>query len=258
LISRIDDLLSSSFKGRIIREGLKVVIYGRPNVGKSSLLNALLKHERAIVTPLPGTTRDTIEEFVNINGLAVRLVDTAGMCEHRDAIEKEALMRTQKSVEEADLILFVLDNSAPLTPEDRELARAITGRKAITVINKCDLKTGFQSCQAERLLVAPLVEVSALDGKNIPSLEDLIFQSVFDQANAGDEGFLVSSRRHIEIFVRARECLARALESYEKNLSTEFAAMDIRLAAETIGELTGEVLPEEVLDVIFSKFCIGK
>ena len=258
LISRIDELLSRSYQGRVIREGLKVVIYGRPNVGKSSLLNALLKHERAIVTPLPGTTRDTIEEFINIKGLAVCLVDTAGMGEHRDVIEKEALVRTQKSVEEADLILFVLDQSAPLLPEDRLLAQGIAGRKAIIVFNKSDLKAKLDEGLLRPVLEASTVEVSALDGKNISRLEELIFESVFDKYSVGEEGTLVSSRRHIEIFSRAREGLAKALVSLEQNLSLEFAALDIRLAAEALGELTGEVLPEEVLDVIFSKFCIGK
>jgi tRNA modification GTPase len=258
LIFRIESLLSHSFEGRIIREGLKAVIYGRPNVGKSSLLNALLKEDRAIVTPFPGTTRDTIEEFVSIKGLAVRLVDTAGILEHRDAIEEEALARARRAVEESDLVLFVLDGSSALTEQDRAMAENLGGKKTLVVINKCDLKIKFDLGQARQWLDAPAVEVCSLDGKNIARLEELIFESVFDKDGASDEGVLVSNRRHIDVFSRARESLKKAEDSLKQGLSLEFVAMDASRAAEALGELTGEVLAEDVLDVIFSKFCIGK
>lgn len=255
---KLRNLLVSSFQGKIIREGLKVVIYGKPNVGKSSLLNALLKQERAIVTPIAGTTRDTIEEFINIKGLAVRLIDTAGILEHRDEIEKEALERTRRALKECDLVLFVLDGASPLTEEDRILAGQLKGKKIIVIINKCDLHQRIDKKEAKELFLEAVIEVSVLKGKNILEVENIIYKSVFDMPVFQQEGVLISNVRHIEILKRSLTFLETSMDSLSKGLSIEFAALDLKKALDVLGELTGEVISDELLDTIFSKFCIGK
>ena len=251
-------LLEKSFQGKVIREGLKVVIYGKPNVGKSSLLNAILKKERAIVTPIAGTTRDTVEEFINIKGLAVQLIDTAGILEHRDDIEKEALNRTQKALQASDLVIFVLDGSSPVTGEDRILANQVRLKKTVVVINKCDQARRIDLAGLKGLIPETIVEVSALENRNIAQLEELIYRSVFDSRSNFDEGVVISNARHIEALKRSRQHLETSLDTLEKGLSLEFISLDVKKALDAIGELTGEVFNEDILNVIFSKFCIGK
>ncbi len=251
-------LIDESFRGKIIREGLKVVIYGRPNAGKSSLLNAILKKERAIVTPVAGTTRDTIEELVNIKGLAVHLIDTAGILEHRDEIEKEAIARTKRAIDDCDLVLFILDASQPLTEEDRALSKQISAKKKLVLVNKCDVPCAIDKKEVAITIGEEFLEISALTGHNVDRLQDLIFKSVFDNAAIDPQGLRVSNARHIEILERSFESLETARGSLEKGLSLEFACMDIKKALDAMGELTGEVFSVELLDVIFSKFCVGK
>ena len=258
LAKNIEQLLKSSFQGRMIREGLKVVIFGRPNVGKSSLLNAILKQERAIVTSIAGTTRDTIEEYVNIKGLAVRLIDTAGILKHRDEIEKEAIAKTKKALKECDLVLFVLDGSVPLTQEDQLLAEQVKDKKALVVINKCDRPQRIDFEDAPALFLKNPLKVSALAGEHIEQLEDAIFANVLDAKSLSAESVLVSNMRHIEILKHSLSSLKKCQETLAQGLSFEFAALDLKKAYETLGELTGAVMSDEVLDMIFSKFCIGK
>ncbi|HAJ56420.1 MAG TPA: tRNA uridine-5-carboxymethylaminomethyl(34) synthesis GTPase MnmE [Candidatus Omnitrophica bacterium] len=255
-------MLEHSFKGRMIREGLKAVIYGRPNVGKSSLLNAVLKEERAIVTSIAGTTRDTVEEFINIKGLAVRLIDTAGILEHRDDIEKEALGRTKRALETSDVVIFVLDGSSPLTKEDRELAAHIAGKRTIVVINKCDLTEGIDKSEVASIFSQEPLCVSAQSGAHIHELEDLVYKSVFPAKGVGtgvfQEGALVSNARHIEILKSAQRSLEQARSTIAEGLSCEFASPEVKNALDSLGMLTGEVFSDGLLDEIFSKFCIGK
>ncbi|OIO36454.1 MAG: tRNA uridine-5-carboxymethylaminomethyl(34) synthesis GTPase MnmE [Candidatus Omnitrophica bacterium CG1_02_44_16] len=258
VIKELTTLLEKSFQGKVIREGLKVVIFGRPNVGKSSLLNAILKKERSIVTPIAGTTRDTVEEFINIKGLAVQLVDTAGILEYRDDIEKEALNRTQKAIQTADLVIFVLDGSSPVTGEDRILANQARLKKTIVAVNKCDQARRIDLASLKGLIPETIVEVSALENRNITRLEGLIYRSVFDSHANFDEGVVISNARHIEALKRGTHHLAAALETLDKGLSLEFVSLDVKKALDAIGELTGEVFNDDVLNVIFSKFCIGK
>ncbi len=258
VVKELTGLLEKSFQGKVIREGLKVVIFGRPNVGKSSLLNAILKKERAIVTPIAGTTRDTVEEFINIKGLAVHLIDTAGILEHRDDIEKEALNRTQKAIQASDLVIFVLDGSSPVTAEDRALANQVRLKKTIVAVNKCDKARRLDLAGLKGLIPEQNIEVSALENRNISQLEEFIFKSVFDSRPDFDEGIVISNARHIEALKRSLHHLEAALETLEKGLSLEFIALDVKKALDAMAELTGEVFNEDVLDVIFSKFCIGK
>ncbi len=256
----LERLRQDGLRGRIIREGLKVVIHGRPNVGKSSLLNAILRQERAIVTPHAGTTRDTIEEWVNIRGLAVRLVDTAGLRESENEIEKEAIGRARKAIEEADAVLLVLDASVPLTREDEELAAALRGKTVIPVANKSDLSAKLDLGLAQKACGRPLVSVCALKGENIAALEEEILRCVLGGRGsfACEEGVVVSNRRHLEALKRGAEALEMSADSLRQGLSPEFVLLDLRRCLDALGELTGEVFNEEVLDTIFSKFCVGK
>ncbi|MFA5039428.1 MAG: tRNA uridine-5-carboxymethylaminomethyl(34) synthesis GTPase MnmE [Candidatus Omnitrophota bacterium] len=258
--SQTQSLLEGSFRGRLLREGLKVVIYGRPNTGKSSLLNALLKTERAIVTPIAGTTRDTIEECLNIQGLAVCLIDTAGILDAGDEIERRAVERANAAVEGSDLVLFVVDASAPLEDLDVELYSRVKARKKlIGVVNKCDLP-GVPGAERFREFFGahPVTEVSALKMRNIVALEEEIVKAVFDGPLELGESPLVSNVRHIAILKDVSQALKDAVETLRKGTPLEFAAVDVRRALNGLGELTGEVFHEELLDSIFSRFCIGK
>lgn len=260
VLDELRGFLEGSFCGRIIREGLKVVIYGRPNVGKSSLLNALLRTERAIVTAIAGTTRDTIEECVSIKGLAVCFVDTAGILEAHDEIERLALERTRKALSTCDLLLFVVDGSAPLGREDEAfLSQFGPSAKLIGVVNKNDLPARADPGKLRALLGArPLIMVSALQGEGMTQLEEEILKAVFHDPALLSADVLVSNVRHIGILKNVAAALERSIDSLQKGLSPEFVAVDLRRAADGLGELTGEVFREDVLDVIFSKFCIGK
>lgn len=264
IAQRLREASERGLRGRLIREGLRVVIFGRPNVGKSSLLNALLRHDRAIVTPLAGTTRDTLEECVNIRGLAVCLVDTAGWPTDaaagaaRDAIESEALKRTQEAIETSDLVLFVLDASEGILDEDKILAERISGKKKICVINKTDAGRRIAQGEAQRLWGVPAVAVSAQTGENIPALEEAVFSSAPDISFSWGEGAVVANMRHIEIFGWAAAALDAAVGSLKAALPPEFAALDVKKALDALGEITGETFSEGLLDAIFSKFCIGK
>jgi len=258
VVRTLDVQLERSNKGRLMREGLKAVITGRPNVGKSSLLNALLRRKRAIVTPMPGTTRDTIEETVLLQGLAVEFIDTAGIVTARDPVEVEALARARQALLDAGLVLFVLDGSAALTDADRDLLSSLADKPHVIVINKSDLPRAWELGAMCDRSSAPVLVVSAVTGAGIAALEDAVLQSVFGGPPAWDEGAWVANMRHIEALRRGREGLTRALDALKEGFPLDVAALDVRAAAESIGEITGEVCTEEILDEIFSKFCIGK
>ncbi len=255
---RMDAHVRRSAQGRLMREGLKVVIIGRTNVGKSSLLNALLRQERAIVTPIPGTTRDTVEETIPIQGLAVQLIDTAGIAVARDAVEVEALARSRQALAQADVVLFVLDGSVGLQDDDRRLFESLADKTHLIVINKSDLPRAWDRGALCRWTARPVIDVSARTGEHIMELEQVVLKSVFDGPPAWEEGAWVSNARHIEALRRGREGLMRAVDSLKKGLPLDVAALDVRAAAESIGEITGTLCSDEVLDAIFSKFCIGK
>lgn len=256
---KLDNLLERSFKGRVIREGVSVAICGRPNVGKSSILNALLRQERAIVTPIEGTTRDTIEEFINIKGLAARLIDTAGILKHKDEVEEAAVNRARKVLETSDIVLLVLDGSVVISEEDKLLIEQISGKKGALVVNKCDLPLRLDLRTLKNSVSKKILEISAIKGENIDLLEDFIFESALEGSSRDSfEGVLISSVRHIEIIRRAMECIDNSIVSFKEGLSQEFAAIDLKKAVDILGEVTGDVFTEELLDAIFSKFCVGK
>ena len=212
------------------------------------------------MTPIAGTTRDTIEEFVNIKGLAVRLIDTAGILEHRDEIERQAVVRSHKAAGDSDLVLFVLDGSMPLSPQDLKLKELIAGAEVIVVVNKNDLPQRIGDEEAESLFGKKPVKVCAFKTQDIAALEDEIFRVFFkgEAARFFQEGAMVSNLRHIEILRCSQGSLAKALESLNQGLSMDLVAMDLRKAADVLGELTGDVFTDDLLDIIFSKFCIGK
>jgi tRNA modification GTPase len=247
--------LSESFnEGRFLREGIKAVIAGRPNVGKSSLLNALLRADRAIVTEVPGTTRDVLEEYVNIKGLPMRIMDTAGIRQARDMAEEEGVRRTLRAIESADIVLGVVDTSEPLHQGDRELLEKIKGRNALLVLNKCDLKNrmgeapqGFQA-----------VEVSAKTGAGLDNLREKIFDASIKDPSALSEGVVVTNLRHRLSLERAGQRIGAALGAIERGEPLEIVAMELREALDALGEIVGAVTTEDILDKIFSEFCIGK
>ena len=261
-VGRIEELLKTYREGRLIREGIKVAIVGRPNVGKSSLLNALLQEERAIVTEIPGTTRDVIEETVTFKGLPLRLIDTAGIREAEDRVERIGIERSLEKLKEADVVLFLIDGSEGFTEEDREILERIEEKKkVILVINKADLGLNFRCRDAKELGLERCVEISAKRGEGIERLAELITELVMlepETVLGGDE-VVITSERHRELLERAEESLKRALKTLESGVeSPEFLSMDIDDALKALGEIVGEVTTEDMYDIIFSRFCIGK
>lgn len=250
-------IIEDSKRAKVFREGIHTVICGRPNVGKSSLLNALLRQERSIVTPVAGTTRDTIEEIIDIKGIPVRIVDTAGILEPRDLIERKAVQRSKKHIEMADLVLLMFDASKSLTKEDEALIRKLKGKRAIAVINKIDLK---QKINKSRIAdkIKNIVEVSAKKGKNIDLLEEAIAGLVFEGKIVVVEPLLVSNARHVFSIKDAQKLVAQAIDSVDNKLSIEFIAQDIKEALSRLEDILGKRFSEDLLNKIFRDFCIGK
>jgi len=257
IYSQLKNLLVNSEKGRILREGIHVVICGKPNVGKSSTLNALLKQERSIVTPIAGTTRDTIEEMIDIKGIPVRIVDTAGIIEPSDLIEKKALQRSKKQIALADLVILLFDGSRRLEKEDWLLIRKLRRKQILAVINKIDLK---QKIEKEKLLKEfnHLIEISAKRFKNINLLEEAIANLVYEGKLSSQEPIWVNNLRHILALKEAKKFVAQSKEALDNNLSLEFIAYDIRTALDSLDKLLGKRFSEDLLDKIFEEFCIGK
>jgi tRNA modification GTPase len=260
----IDDLtaLAATYRrGRITREGVGIVIAGRPNVGKSSLLNCLLGEKRAIVTPIPGTTRDFIEETVEIGGLPIRLTDTAGIRSPENAIEKEGIEIVWERVAAADAILFILDGSMALTPEDRRLLARIEAKVLIPVINKSDLPQLLDTGALAELLprTAPRpIWISAKHGNGIENLTAAIRNTVLATPAEEAPEALIAHLRHKVALERAVECLIRAENGLREGLPPELVALDLREALDALGEITGQTTSEEVIERIFANFCVGK
>jgi tRNA modification GTPase len=255
----LDRLLRSYEEGRFYREGIAAVIVGRPNVGKSSLLNALLKEERAIVTAIPGTTRDVIEEEVNIEGIPLRIMDTAGLRPAQDAIEEEGVRRARERLAQSDLTIWVVDGSEPLSPEDLDILPQVRDQKAVIAINKNDLPQHFSAPDLRaQIPQAPLVSISALHGSGIEDLKKTIHALVLNGKIESSSEVILSNLRHKRAVEAAGEALAEALQSLQRNLSSEFITLDLQRSLEALGEIVGETTPEEVLDRIFAQFCIGK
>lgn len=258
----IELLLKTYNEGRAIREGVRSLILGRPNAGKSSLLNILLRQERAIVTPHPGTTRDVIEEAVDIRGLPIRLMDTAGLRDTDDHVEAIGVRLARERIAEADLILFVVDLASPSLEEDTALLSTLEGKKAIVVANKMDLVKGSEINAAKAAFKGRVVApVSAVTEEGVEALKDLIYSTIAGHPTGVSDtppGELVASVRHRESLDRALEGLKAARQAIDGGLAREFVAADLRLSLDSLGEITGETTTEDILDRIFSSFCIGK
>ncbi len=252
-------LLSRAKNGRIIKEGLRVSIVGRPNAGKSSLLNALLAEERAIVTELPGTTRDTIEETIRVGGASVILMDTAGLRETDNRIEQMGIERAKKSMETADLILAVFDASAPLTEEDRALLAALSDKKSLLLLNKSDLPRAVSEKELRAILPdAPVLSLSAQTGEGIAELETALQKAAGLQDIDDGRTLLLTNLRHEDLVRRALAAVTRAKEAAERKLSADCITVDLTEAYTLLGEITGETVDEDLLHAIFSRFCVGK
>jgi len=255
----IRKLLSTAGTGRIIREGLAVSIIGKPNVGKSSLMNALLRETRAIVTEIPGTTRDTIEEYISLRNIPVKLTDTAGIRETEDIIEKLGIEKSKKAFNTADLIIFVLDGSRELTDEDVEIAGIIGKRPSIVLLNKSDLGRALNVKQVRELLpYSKVIETAVTEGMGITEIEEYIEQLVYGGKVAQSESMLVTDVRHIELLEKALASTTDALKLAEEKEALDFLEIDVKNIYEYLGEIIGETVSDDIIDEIFSRFCLGK
>lgn len=252
----VAQLLASYYEGRAITRGLNALILGRSNVGKSSLLNALVLSERAIVTPLPGTTRDLIDDTIHLNGIKLRVTDTAGLRTSEDPIEKEGIERARRRIPEADIVLWALDGSTPYTEEDEAVFAEVRGKKVIAVINKEDLP-GKLDDRAISQKGMPVLAVSALARTGIEALKDTIYKECLG-TTPKSSALVITNVRHRDVLQRMAETLRRATATCTSRQPLEIIAFELRDALSCLGEITGETCPEEVIDQIFSRFCIGK
>jgi len=257
--SILKNLQDTYYEGKIHREGLSTAIIGRPNVGKSSLLNLLLKENRAIVTDIPGTTRDIIEEYLNIKGVLVKLIDTAGLRETEDVVEKIGVERTKDALEKADLIIFVIDASNDLTQEDLRIANMISDKKAIVAANKIDVGIKADLDEIEKLLdKANIIKISVKDRIGIDLLEKAIYDSVYSGNIRNKSNVVVSNIRHKSLIDRALESIERALEAIDSGIPVDLISVDLKDAWNLLGQITGDTVEEDIITEIFSRFCIGK
>ena len=257
IISSIDTLLSTADEGKILREGLSTVIVGKPNVGKSSLLNALVKEKRAIVTDVPGTTRDAIEEYISIEGIPVKIVDTAGIRETDDIVEKIGVEKSKEKIDEADLVILILDSSSELSREDREIIKYIKEKKYIVLLNKSDLGGKIDISELQSLKSKYITNISVKTGEGLNYVKEHI-KDLFFNGEIKTEGVFVTNNRHKQSLIRAKENLESSLHALEYTLAIDLASIDIRNAWVNLGEITGEALEEDIIHKIFSEFCLGK
>lgn len=256
---KVDAMLATADTGRIIREGLNVAIIGKPNVGKSSLMNALLKETRAIVTSIPGTTRDTIEEAVTIRNIPIKLTDTAGIRQTDDIIEKIGIEKSKESFNKADLVIFMVDNSQPLNAEDYEIMENIGSRKVIVIINKMDLDSQVQRAEVEaRLPNAVLIEASIANEMGLDRIEEEVENLVYGGQVKQSDSMMVTNVRHKALLEEASQCLADAINMAQIGEALEFLEIDVNRAYEVLGQIIGEAVEEDIINEVFARFCLGK
>ncbi|HZK37510.1 MAG TPA: tRNA uridine-5-carboxymethylaminomethyl(34) synthesis GTPase MnmE [Clostridia bacterium] len=255
----IRKLLDTSHTGKIIREGLSTVIVGKPNVGKSSLLNALIRESRAIVTDVPGTTRDMIEEHFSVKGIPLRLIDTAGIRETEDIVEKIGVERSKELFNLADLIIVMLDASSNLTKEDLEIIDLIGSRRALIIINKTDLPQRLDVDEVRDIIGdKDIIEISILENIGIEKIEEALIDMVYQGEVKAKDSLLVTNMRHKNALERALKSIEDAIKAIKEQLPLDFIEVDIRDTWEALGEITGDAVGEDLLDHIFENFCIGK
>lgn len=259
LLAQINHLLATKETGRILREGLETVIIGKPNVGKSSLLNALLKEKRAIVTDIPGTTRDVIEEFVNISGVPLKIVDTAGIRETSDIIEQMGVEKTKEFIVTADLILLLLDASLPLSAEDREVLAMLSGKQAIVLVNKTDLPVLLNLDEVYTYISdKKVLKISVMEGSGLLELEQVIVDMVYGGEIEQKEGAFITNLRQANLLEQAKQHLEAAIETIDQLMPSDCIVIDLKDSWDKLGEITGDTVGEDIIDQIFTQFCIGK
>lgn len=255
----IEKLLSTADTGRMIREGIRVAIVGKPNVGKSSLMNSLLRETRAIVTEIPGTTRDTIEEAISIRNIPVYLVDTAGIRETSDEVERLGIERSKAAFNEADFIIFIMDGSSAISDEDREIASYLDGRDSVVLINKNDLERGFTNDDVRELVNDPvIIETSLINNEGIEEIENHIEELVYGGELSQHDSTMVNNVRHIELLKQSRDSLRDAMEMTLAREALDFIEVDVRNAYDLLGEITGETVSDDIINEVFARFCLGK
>ncbi len=255
----INQLLETGAQGKIMREGLSTVIVGRPNVGKSSMLNNLIQDNKAIVTEVAGTTRDVLEEYVNVRGVPLRLVDTAGIRDTEDIVEKIGVERSRKALSEADLILFVLNNNEPLTEDDQTLFEVIKNEDVIVIINKTDLEQRLDVSELREMIGdMPLIQTSMLKQEGIDELEIQIKDLFFGGEVQNQDMTYVSNSRHISLLKQARQSIQDAIDAAESGIPMDMVQIDLTRTWEILGEIIGESASDELIDQLFSQFCLGK
>lgn len=254
----IEELLKTSDDGRMIQEGIKTVILGKPNAGKSSLLNFLVGEDRAIVTEIAGTTRDILEEYISLNGITLRVIDTAGIRETEDVVEKIGVGKAKQMAEDADLILYVVDSSLPLDDNDREIMELLTGRKSIVIYNKTDLTAAVDIEELRTKTGSPVIPVSVVEETGISQLEDEIKRMFFHGELSFNDEVYITNARHKAALEETKESLKLVKGSIEMGMPEDFFSIDLMNAYESLGRIVGESVGEDLVNEIFSKFCVGK
>lgn len=257
---RIEALLKTAKQGKVLREGLATAIIGRPNVGKSSLLNSLLHEDKAIVTNVAGTTRDVIEEYVNVNGVPLKLIDTAGIRDTKDQVEKIGVERSRKALDAADLILLLIDNSEELTAEDRELLEATKDKQRIVILNKTDLPNKVDRSELKKLVGSDkLIETSIVKNEGMNQLGETISKMFFEEGIENNQNsVMVTNARHIGLLHQADDALGDVLKGIAAGMPVDLVQIDMTRCWDLLGEITGDSYQDELLDQLFSQFCLGK
>jgi tRNA modification GTPase len=259
IAGEIERLLSTARQGKIYREGIATAIVGRPNVGKSSLMNTLTQENKAIVTDIPGTTRDVIEEYVNVRGIPLRLLDTAGIRETEDVVERIGVERSHKALQQADLVLLVLNFAEPLHEEDRRLISMIQGYTAVVIVNKIDLPQRLDLEEVRSLIGdRPLITTSLKEERGIEELEEAIANLFLLGKVDITEGTYVSNARHIHLLERAKASIQDVIQGIDAGMPLDMVEIDMKNAWQYLGEVIGEAIAEDLIDQIFSQFCLGK
>ena len=254
----ITDLLKTADDGRMIQEGIKTVILGKPNAGKSSLLNFLVGEDRAIVTEIEGTTRDILEEYISLNGITLRVIDTAGIRETEDIVEKIGVGKAKQMAEDADLILYVVDSSRPLDDNDEDIIELLSGRKSIVIYNKTDLEPVVNMAKLQERTGNPVIPVSIVEEKGIRKLEEEIKNMFFKGELSFNDEVYITNARHKAALEEAREGLKLVKNSIDMGMAEDFFSIDLMNAYESLGRIVGESVGEDLVNEIFSKFCTGK
>ena len=258
MLITVENLLKSSDNGRIIKEGIRTAIIGRPNAGKSSVLNLLLGEERAIVTDIEGTTRDTLEEYINLDGITLNVVDTAGIRDTEDIVERLGVDKALDIIEEADLILYIVDGTTPLDENDLNILDKIKDKKVITIINKNDLDIVVDKLLITSHIDTKIVELSAKEGTGIESLHSVIKDMFFDSNVSYNDELYITNTRHKFLLQETMDSLTRVMESISLGMEEDFLSIDLMAAYASLGKIIGEELEDDLVNKIFSEFCMGK